>query len=62
MPLLEKFKKQMPLYEMPHKNKNLMNEEEKDFEPDYSFIEIVNNEEYKSPWVAKMHGNHNNHN
>jgi len=57
----ERFKQKLPLYDVPHEQyKNLTQSEEQElelFQPDYNFIEVVNNVTANSPWKAKLHDN-----
>lgn len=55
----ERFKQKLPLYEVPHEQYKDLKEgqEEELFQPDYNFIEMVNNISANSPWKAKLHDN-----
>lgn len=56
MSLFDRFQNNLKLYDMPHDEFMKDNSSSKDndlFEPDFSFIELVNNEASKLPWTAK---------
>lgn len=63
MSFYERFQQKMPLYDYPNEKyliKGVSDEdirlEDRDiFEPDYNFIEMVNNIKQNSPWTAKLH-------
>lgn len=61
MRLYERFEQNEQLYELPHKeyihNGNSHIDDYAEFEPDFRFIEFINDERVRSPWKAKFHEN-----
>jgi len=53
----ERFKQNLPLYDIPHSHYlfNTLDQNNDIFKHDQSFIELVNDVRYQSPWVAKAH-------
>lgn len=53
--LYQKFLKNEQLYEMPHSNFFIPSALNEKFNPDYNFIQFINNENLRSPWKAKFY-------
>lgn len=53
--LYERFQQNEQLYEVPHKELLIGGSLDGNFNPDYRFIEYINDKKVKSPWKAKFH-------